>query len=1033
MTAAAIDAYLVEIAKQLSSGSAAEHAYRPALQRLMESFGGNTAVNDPKRSEHGAPDFVFKNSSNAAIALGYAEAKDIDINLDVAEGSEQMRRYAGYANLILTNYLEFRFYRNGAKYQTLLVAERQGDGITPLPTRFAALSTELAAFLELPPESITDGARLAEVMGAKAQRIRLNVAWFLTDRHERSKSEELIRIYGLIKELLVHDLDASKFADMYAQTLVYGLFAARYDDPSSDTFSRQEARDLLPASNPFLREFFDHIAGPHFDKRLAFIVDELCAVFAVSGVRAIVHEHIIRPTLTGDPTDDKDPIIHFYEDFLQAYDPEQRKKMGAYYTPVPVVRFMVRMVDHLLRGEFGLTGLADTSKTRRTVIRADKKVTYEFHKVQILDPAVGTATFLNEIIEFIRRGFAGQEGRWPAFVREDLVPRISGFELMMAPYTVAHLKLGLTLRESGVTDFGGRLGVYLTNTLDEGMGQPQSLFHFGLAEAVAQEALHAGEIKTERPIMVVIGNPPYAAISSNETEWANALVDRYKVEPGGKAKLKERKHWLNDDYVKFLSFAEQMIERNGSGVVAMITNHGYLDNPTFRGMRWRLAQTFDVIYVLDLHGNTMKKETPPDGSRDENVFEIQQGVAILFGVRAAKEEADQKTKRKPARVLHADLWGTRHEKFAQLNADKPRWRELPLSEPMNYFVPRDLTGEADYLSGVSVADLFPIKVTGVVTMGDPFIVARSRDVLMERLTRYVAGEYDAARLRREFALGKNYPEWVLSEREGFEIEESRFIRYAYRPFDDRWTYLDRRVIWRIRDKVSRHFLRHSNIGLIVSRQAVTDRWSHVQLTPHVADNRIHYSNKGIPLEIPLYLYHDDVPRTANLNPATVRALTRHVSASPTPETVLDYVYGALHSPFYRRTFHEFLKRDFPYVPIPADDDDWHRLAGLGRQLRDLHLMSAPEGTALATTYPATGSDVVKAPRFDDGRVWINEDQYFGGVPESAWTLVVGGYVPAQRWLKERAGTTLSSEEIVHYQRMITVLAQTHAIMEEIDR
>jgi len=820
---------------------------------------------------------------------------------------------------------------------------------------------------------------------------------------------------------------------MYAQTLVYGLFAARYNDTSPDDFTRAEARDLVPKSNPFLQQFFDHIAGANFDWRLARIVDELCEIFAVSSVREIVHQHLVQPSLLGDQTDDMDPIIHFYEDFLQAYDPDQRKKLGAYYTPVPVVRFMVRMVDHLLKTEFGLAaGIADTSKTRRTVVRAHKKVAYEFHKVQILDPAAGTATFLNEIIEFIRRGFQGQEGRWPSYVREDLVPRLSGFELMMAPYTVAHLKLGLTLRESGVSDFGGRLGVYLTNTLDEGMSQPQTLFHFGLAEAVAQEALHAGEIKTERPIMVVIGNPPYSAISSNETEWANALVDRYKVEPGGQAKLKERKHWLNDDYVKFLSFAEQMIERNGSGVMAMITNHGYLDNPTFRGMRWRLAQTFDAIYVLDLHGNTMKKETNPRGGKDENVFQIQQGVAIVFGVRTGKETADRRTKRQPARVMHADLWGTRREKFAQLNADDVHWQDLDLVEPMNHFLPRDLSGEDDYREGVSVAELCPVKVTGVVTMGDPFIVATSRAALEERLARFASGDYDAAELRREFSLGKNYPEWIVSQQPGFEFDGSRIIRYAYRPFDERWTYLDKRVIWRTRDKMSRHFLGHANLGLVVSRQAITDSWSHVQVTPHVADNRIHYSNKGIPLEIPLYLYHDDGSREANLDAATLRRLTMNVSAAVEPEDVFDYVYGVLHSPAYRATYETFLKNDFPRVPVPRDNNEWDMVIGFGRRLRELHLMDTSAAIEVATTYAVVGSDVVENVRFHAGRVWINDDQYFGAVPEVAWNLPVGGYLPARRWLKDRKGNMLDSNDIEHYQRIIAVLAKTDEIMREID-
>jgi hypothetical protein len=1027
----AVAHYANDLQRQLATGHAAEHAYRPALQRLMEQIGEIDAVNDPKQSAYGSPDFVFLRRGSQDLIYGWAEAKDVSADLSKVEKSEQLRRYSGYSNLFLTNYIEFRFYSSGTRYADIVIGDVIDSGIQLRPENYEMLATLLGGFLAQKPQPITSGARLAAVMGGIARRIRTAVGYYLSVPSDRNA--DLLGIFELIKDLLVHDLDSDSFADMYAQTLVYGLFAARYNDASPDDFTRSEARDLVPRSNPFLQQFFDHIAGTNFDRRLARIVDELCEIFTVSNVREIVHQHLKQTSLTGDPTDDMDPIIHFYEDFLQAYDADQRKKMGAYYTPVPIVRFMVRMVDYLLKTEFGLpSGIADTSKTQRAVLRAERKVSYEFHKVQILDPAVGTATFLNEIVEFIRRGFSGQEGRWPAYVREDLVPRLSGFELMMAPYTVAHLKLGLTLRESGVSDFGGRLGVYLTNTLSEGIDQPQTLFHFGLAEAVTQEALHAGEIKTERPIMIVIGNPPYSAISSNETDSANTLVERYKFEPGGQAKLKERKHWLNDDYVKFISFAEQMIERNGAGLVAMITNHGYLDNPTFRGMRWRLAQTFDAIYILDLHGNTMKKETSPDQVKDQNVFQIQQGVAIIFGVRTGKAIADTRTKREPARLMHADLWGTRVEKFARLNADDVDWSRLEIVEPMNYFVPRDLTGEDEYRAGISVADLCPLKVTCVVTMGDGFIVAKSRKVLEERLKRFAAGDYDAAALRREFALGKNYPDWIIGQLSDFEIDDSRFIRYLYRPFDERWIYLDRRVVWRPRDKVTRHFLGHENLGLIMSRQAITDHWSHIQLTQNVADNRVHYSNKGIPLEVPLYIYDDDGGRIANFDAASLHALTRHLTVEVTPETIFDYIYGILHSPVYRERFQEFLKHDFPRIPIPGSDYEWHRLVEIGGRLRDLHLMPRLGKTDLVTTYPITGSDTVDAVRFVQQRVWINADQYFGGVSEAAWQTAIGGYQPAQRWLKDRQGERLCSDDIAHYQELIAVLARTDEIVRLID-
>ncbi len=736
-----VQTYLAEVTELFNTGHSREQAYRPALQRLMESIDDTTPVNDPKHSEHGAPDFVFLKKSNTDIIKGYAEAKDVDKNLDKTEKSEQMTRYAGYHNLFLTDYLEFRFFKNGEKYETISLGKYNSDKTLSLtPENGQRLMNELEAFLEQTPESIKSGKRLAKIMGAKARRIRDNVAIYLKD--DSINANELEKIYEMMKKLLVHDLDPAKFADMYAQTLVYGLFVARYGDSSLETFSRSEARDLVPQSNPFLLHFFDHIAGTAFDKRLAKIVDELCDIFVVSDVQNIVHKHL----RIADTTDDaKDPIIHFYEDFLQAYDPAERKRMGAYYTPIPVVKFIVRHIDKLLKEEFGIAkGLASDETIQYQVetgqdLRLDRRKKAPTHqtltvpRVQVLDPAVGTATFLNETIKFIHEGFKGQEGRWPSYVEDNLVKRLYGFELMMAPYTIAHLKLGMTLKETGVNKLNERLNVFLTNTLEEGT-PPQLGFNFGLAEAVSEESRLAAEVKSEKPVMVVMGNPPYSGVSSNETDYANSLIDKYKVEPGGKQKLQERKHWLNDDYVKFLAFAEDMIEQNGTGIVGMITNNGYLDNPTFRGMRWHLAKTFDKIYVLDLHGNAKKKEVAPDGGKDENIFDIMQGVGIILAVKTGKNKDGEL-----AEVYHADSYGKQDIKFEQLRSDVMFTKITPDSKSV-YFVPKNTKGQTEYMQGVAINELMFQNVTGIVTMGDSFIVNEDKDVIAERVQKLARGE-----------------------------------------------------------------------------------------------------------------------------------------------------------------------------------------------------------------------------------------------------------------------------------------------------
>lgn len=1018
--------YLKEVQEQFNSGHAREHAYRPALQRLMENFEDTTAINDPARSQHGMPDFVFLKKSNQKIIKGYAEAKDITVSLDKTEKTDQMDRYHGYANLFLTDYLEFRFFENGQKYKTISLGKVENGKLSLTPENSEALVREIQNFLESTPEQIKSGKRLAEIMGAKARRIRDNVTIFLAKEDERNT--EIEKMYQMMKELLVHDLSPEKFADMYAQTLVYGLFVARYND-KTPTFSRQEARDLVPKSNPFLRKFFDHIAGTEFDDRLAKIVDELCEVFSVSNVKQIISKHLKLIEFGDGQGDEKDPIIHFYEDFLKEYDPAERKKMGAYYTPIPVVKFMVKQVDEILKNEFGLKkGLADTSKIEHTTtnLQDGKKSRHQIHKVQILDPAVGTATFLNEVIKFIHQSFQGQEGRWPSYAEQDLLPRLNGFELMMAPYTIAHLKLGMTLQETGLKDFNKRLGVYLTNTLEEGIPAQNNLFTYGLAEAVTNESSEAAKIKHEKPIMVIIGNPPYSGVSSNNTAYANALVDKYKVEPGGKVKLNERKHWLNDDYVKFISFAEDMIAKNGEGIIAMITNHGFLDNPTFRGMRWHLTQTFDQIKIIDLHGNAKKKEVSPDGSKDENVFDIMQGVAIIIGIKF------KNSKKQNAKVEVADIYGKRQLKFNELLKNEIKFKNIRLDPKQFYLVDKNIEGKERYELGISVDKLMSHNTTGIVTGIDRLSIFQTKEEL-KKVTNNILTSPDPY---TEFKIkdGRKYKkEARLAELREASTHEPTKINY--RPFDDRYMYYTTGTeVWinSPRDKIMRNFIRGDNLGLVVTRQAVDPSgYNHIQIVKNILDNRYMFSNKGIPIEIPLYLYHDDGTKTPNFNLDELKKLKLNLKDSYEPEDILDYIYAVLHSPSYRKKYKEFLKIDFPRVPVPKNDAEFIKFKQFGTKLRQLHLMQDSSLEDYITTYPEPGDDVVDKLKFEDGKVWINSEQYFGGVSEVAWNFYIGGYQPAQKWLKDRKGRKLSSEDLDHYQKIIKILVETDKLMTQI--
>lgn len=1041
---AAIHAYLGQVSEQFYSGHAVEHAYRPALQALISKFDDTVAVNDPKHSEHGAPDFVFLKKSNNRIIKGYAEAKDITVNLDRTEQSEQMRRYHGYANLILTDYLEFRFFRNGEKYETISLGSVKNGVLHKAPEHGERLMREIESFMQQAPESIRSGKRLAQIMGGKARRIRDNVAVYLQSEDE--SSAELRKIYEMMKRMLVHDLEPAKFADMYAQTLVYGLFVARYGDTSPGDFTRAEARDLVPRSNPFLRHFFDHIVGPSFDTRLGYIVDELCEIFTVSDVAEIVHKHL-RIGEVASSSDAKDPIIHFYEDFLQEYDPAERKRMGAYYTPTPVVRYIVRQVDRILREDFGLArGLASTDTVQYQVetgqdLRADKRSraqttqTLTVPRVQVLDPAVGTATFLNETIKFIYESFRGQEGRWPGYVNDNLLPRLHGFELMMAPYTIAHLKLGMTLRETGVDSLRERLGVYLTNTLEEGIPQQPDLFSFGLAEAVSEESRLAAEVKSERPVMVVMGNPPYSGESSNKTKYANSLVNKYKFEPGGKEKLNEKNiKWIGNDYVKFIAFAEDMIARNGEGVIAMITSNTFLDGLIYRGMRWHLTKTFDKIYIYDLHGSGIKGGP----SEDESVFDILQGTSIIIGVRQNSSVNDR-----PATVFHANLLGKRKSKFKALQAGEPNWTELQLSTSTYNFTQTNLVIDSTL---VSLDSLFVKKSMGLLTKNDSFCIDMDEDSLWQRVDSIRNMEAEHARIA--YGIKKDSRDWKIDNAlYDVKMNYSRdFVRrFNFRPFDTRYTYYTGQSKGFIAYP-QRGILQHmdqGNVGLIIQRQTYGHEFRHAFITDDYTDLNF-ISNLGGGTLCPLYLYHPDGTRTPNFAPAELSALTRQLTSEPSPEDVLDYIYAILHSPGYRERYREFLKVDFPRVPIPTQAE-FDRLVPLGRQLRELHLMKSPDIDAYETVYPVPGSDVVEkiefkttttdsvdgVPYHAEGAVYINETQFFGGVPEAAWNFYIGGYQPAQKWLKDRRGRRLTSDDLDHYQRIVKILTETDRVMKEI--
>lgn len=1086
-----VHAYLQSLQKELSRGDATEHTHRSALKALIESAApGLLATNEPKATQReNKPDYIVR---KAASVIGFVEAKDVDKSLKATLKTNQLKRYLeALPNLMLTNYLDFIWFVGGDKRMEISLGSLNGQHVAPAKDASARWDELIACFLAEVSPTVSSPTQLAKNLAGQTRLLRDLSLELLT-----AGESDLLEQEQSFRALLVPDLKPEEFADMYAQTAAYGLFTARVfahttmfggavetlpdSLKKNDAFSLEQAAYLIPKANPFLRQFFQHVASPNLNPQLRWLVEQIADSLRYTDMEKVLHRQSRKQGF-------EDPVFHFYETFLAEYDRSLRESRGVYYTPEPVVDYIVRGVDWLLANRFDKPdGLADPSAL-------------------ILDPATGTATFLRKVIDLIHQRVDGQHGAgaWPGYVRAQLLPRIFGFELMMAPYTVAHLKLALQLQESGFEfQAGERLHVYLTNTLDQLHQQTAAM----LGQWIAKENEGAEKIKLDKPVVVVVGNPPYSGESRNKSDWIMQLLQTYKTEPEG-GPLKERNSkWLNDDYVKFIRFAHDRIARTGHGIVAFITNHGWLDNPTFRGMRAQLMADFDDIYVLDLHGNSKKKERTPVALKaqgdDKNVFDIEQGVSITFLVKLpntvqaepveAVEEVFELTAPEPgavkkakhrqleggkvtlkARIHQADLWGSRDYKYDWLEKhsllDTP-WQDLQPALPQLLLVPRDETDAAEYERGWKVTDIFPMNGTGVITKCDQLNISFSAKECFEKVSWLLtATESDA---RQRFRLPKlGVRDWsfgaAVSDVKNSGPDEIFVKPVLYRPFDQRYLYYTGRskglMGWPVQ-KLFRHFSESPNIGLITSRLTKGEPFAHAQITDKITEvicMSPQTSNNGF--VFPLWLLPEqpqpDQPLSAqrypNLSPAFLSALAQALGrpVSPlhglpegvTPEDVLAYVYAVLHAPSYRSRYAGFLKSDFPRIPLsnqalaPVDTAQaatdfvaiWNALLPLGMQLIDLHLLKNVP-SALRVKFAMQGSNEVEKPRFENDRVWINATQYFDGVPAETWSFKVGGYAVCEKWLKDRKGRQLDFADIQHYGAVVAALTRTRELMQKID-
>lgn len=991
----------------------------------------------PKSTDAGNPDFRLWNGTDRIV--GYIEAKrPTEERLDLIEDSEQLKRYkATFPNLILTNFLEFRLYRNGELVQTAMLARPlflNRLRTTPALEKPEELFVLLDRFLDFSLPLVFTAESLAVELAKRTRFLRDVVKQQLAEEMEAARTSgktgftEANLLLGFFKAFhtyLIGTLMPDDFSDLFAQTITYGLFAAR--TRIANGFSRRAAFDGIPRTIGVLRDLFRYISFGDLPEQLAWCVDDIAEVLAVSDAPGILDKYFREGK-------GSDPIVHFYETFLARYNPEERERRGVYYTPEPVVGYIVRSLHEILKIHFNMhDGLASDGVT-------------------LLDPAAGTMTFIARATELAVAEFESKYGRGGRadFIRRHILKNFYAFELMMTPYAIGHLKMGFFLEELGhcLTD-DERVQFYLTNTLDmEVLGESNLP---GLS-ALARESSLASVVKKETPILVILGNPPYSGHSANMGKWIRGLIKDYK-KVDGKPLGEKNPKWLQDDYVKFLRFAQWKIEQVGRGVVGMITNHSYLDNPTFRGMRQSLMRTFDDIYVLDLHGNAHKKETCQDGSPDENVFDIRQGVAIAFFIKYRRRGSTTV-------VRHADLYGMREAKYQWLDRHDiqgTKWSELKPMSPFYLFVPRDNTVEVLYSRFLKITEIFQVSSVGIVTARDSLTIKWSPEDVWKTVTRFVGMDPELA--RRGYDLGKDARDWkvTLAQKDLLDSGPARenVVPILYRPFDMRYTYYtgrSRGFICMPRPEVMRHMLAAKNVSLMTTRQVKASKtWHHCFVSDQIVESCLvsnHTSEIGY--AFPLYLYpvaekgelfsrHESCERKPNLNPALVAALTAAYGKEPTPAAIFHYIYAVLYAPAYRTKYAEFLKMDFPRIPFTADAELFRKMTGLGERLVALHLLKSTELDQPACRFEGDGDNRVEKDRktglrydLKNERVFINATQYFAPVPGEVWTYQIGGYQVCEKWLKDRTDRRLDLDDIRTYCRIVTAIGLTVKLQSEID-
>ena len=1010
--------YIQEISNIYKSGESAELSFRTQFENMLNLFlkdelkrSDLTVIHEGKRAKFGSPD--FKIIDKASNIIGYVECKDINTDIGDLIESEQIKKYLSVSNnLILTNYIDFILFKNGSIMANCSISSKIDlKSNKPKTKEIDIFKDILTKFFLTAPEITTSTKRLSEEL---AKRTRILRDFIFDELQTDDTKSQFSKVYEVFKKAIIQDLSKELFTDIYSQIMSFGLLFFRL---SKDIIlTKENIINNIPHYIPLLKDIFHNTRFDKWESNILWIIDEILLLLNNIDTK-IIKDSLSYKELSLLKKREKnlaDPFLYFYEEFLKVYDKKTKVSRGVFYTPESVVSFIIRSLDVILKEKLDIKkGFLDQS-------------------IKVLDFATGTGTFILALIEFIKTELwrTNNQGLFNTEVNEFILENIYGFELLAVPYIICHLRIHEYLESFGFHYQGDkkeRAEIYLTNTLEN----HTNILLTNFFDDIDEEAGLAHKVKNDEDILVIMGNPPYSVSSSNKTEFIENIMKSYK-----EAVREERNiQPLSDDYIKFVRFAHWKMEKVKKGVIGVITNNSFIDGIIHRGMREELTKTFDEIYILNLHGNSNIGETCPDGSKDENVFDIKQGVCISFFIKTGKKKNEN------AGVYYYSLQSLRDEKYSFLYEkliNNVEWNKLNAESPNFWFKKKDLSLESEYNEFLKITEIFREFSSGVKTHRDHFVVGFSEKELINNFNDFRKNDIETILKTMDL---HNTRDWNIEEakKNTENIKINDFIHnYSYRPFDIR------KVIYNLdllekgtnRFNIMKNFINKNNIGLIIRRTAEnTNSWQQIFISNVIID--INYLSAQSYF-LPLYLYPDTNSFSQDKIPNFTNDFNTFIKQkgldNKTPEDILGYIYAILYSPTYRTKYYEFLKIDFPRIPFTEDTSLFDKLSLIGQKLIDLHLLKVDFDTNIVN-FPVSKPDLtVTKVEYKNNQVWFNDTTYFDNIPKDIWDYQIGGYQVLDKWLKERKkhNYILNGTDLQHFIKVCNVLAETIKIQKEID-